>query len=241
LITIHGKQVPTHWSEMITPGHTALLIIDMQNDCCSVGGAIDRAGGDISGYDQIIPRVGSFAEDSRSAGVLIIHSQMRMLPHGLSDSPAWLRLRMRMTENYGADNPASYDYMVENTWGEEFVDRLKPRPEDVVVVKYRSSALVGTSLDLILRSNHIQTVLVAGCTTEGCVESTVRDLGFFDYMPIVLADCVGSDVPALHEASMAVMGAYRAEIATSDDVMTFWRSGARRGDGGIEPGVRRSG
>ena len=47
--------------------------------------------------------------------------------------------------------------------------------------------------------------MVAGCTTEGCVESTVRDACFYDYFPLVVRDCVGSDVPALHEASMLVM------------------------------------
>ena len=64
--------------------------------------------------------------------------------------------------------------------------------------------------------------MVAGCTTEGCVESTVRDACFYDYFPVVVADCVGSDVPALHEASMLVMGAYRADVADSGEIMAAW-------------------
>ena len=70
-------------------------------------------------------------------------------------------------------------------------------------------------------------MLVAGCTTEGCVESTVRDLCFYDYFGVVLSDCVGSDVPALHEASMLVMSAYRADIAASSEVARAWEATTR--------------
>jgi nicotinamidase-related amidase len=209
---------------MVDATQTALLIIDMQHDCCSPGGAIDRAGGDVSRYAEIIPRIAALVDECRAAGILIIHCRMRMLPSGQSDSPAWLRLRMRMSRNFGSDDPTSHEYMVSGTWGEEFVDELRPREGDVEIAKYRSSAMVGTELDLILRSNGIESVLVAGCTTEGCVESTVRDIGMRDYTAIVLKDCVQSDVQELHEASMLVMGAYRAEMATSTEIIEFWRT-----------------
>jgi nicotinamidase-related amidase len=90
------------------------------------------------------------------------------------------------------------------------------------VTKFRSSAFTNTGLDLILRSNGIKSVIVSGCTTEGCVESTVRDLCFHDYFGVVLSDAVGSDVPELHKASMLVMGAYRADIATAEEVAAIW-------------------
>jgi nicotinamidase-related amidase len=94
-----------------------------------------------------------------------------------------------------------------------------------VIEKFRSSALHGTALDDILCSHRIQTVLVAGCTTEGCVESTVFDLTFHDYIPVVLVDCVASDHRDLHDASLAVMSAYRADTATVSDVRRCWGRG----------------
>ena len=93
-----------------------------------------------------------------------------------------------------------------------------------MVEKFRSSALHGTALDDILRSLRIQTVVVAGCTTEGCVESTVRDLTFHDYIPVVLTDCVASDHRELHEKSLALMSAYRADTATAREVCDCWAS-----------------
>ena len=114
--------------------------------------------------------------------------------------------------------------MIEGTWGAEFVAELEPRPGELVVKKYRSSAFYESDLDLLLRAEGIRTVLVAGCTTEGCVESTVRDLSFYDYFGVVLSDCVGSDLQELHDASMRVMGAHRADIATSAEVASLWKS-----------------
>ena len=222
MITIHGKQVPTELHELVAPASTAFCVIDMQNDCCAVGGSAHEAGADMSMYEEIIPRIGSFAAVCRDVGVPVINVRILTLPDGRSDSEAWLRLRLRANKNYDPANEGAWSFTEEGTWGADFVDGLEPHEDDFVVTKYRSSAFHNTDLDLVLRSNGIRSVLVAGCTTEGCVESTVRDLCFYDYFGIVLSDCVGSDVRELHEASMLVMGAYRADITTSDEVRAAW-------------------
>lgn len=224
MITIYGKQVPTELREVANPVMTALVIIDMQNDCCSAGGSVDRAGGDLSMYEEIVPRIAGFARQCRLVGVPVINVRMAALREGRSDSPAWLRLRLRANENYDPANQGAIDFMVEGTWGAKFIPELEPQPQDFVVKKFRSTAFHKTALDLILRSNGISSVLVAGCTTEGCVESTVRDLSFYDYFGIVLSDCVGSDVRDLHEASMKVMSAYRADVSTSKEIAEIWRT-----------------
>ena len=75
-------------------------------------------------------------------------------------------------------------------------------PGDLVVKKYRSSGFWGTNLDMLLRSNGIKSVVITGCTTEGCVESTARDALFNDYYVVIVEDCVASDDRAQHEASL---------------------------------------
>lgn len=227
MITIHGKEVPTELHEIADPATTALCIIDMQNDCCSPGGSAHEAGADMSMYEATIPRIAAFARTCREVGVPVINVRILTLPDGKSDSAAWLRLRLRANKSYSPENEGAWSFTVEGTWGAEFVPALSPEPGDFLVTKFRSSAFHNTDLDLILRSNGIQTVLVAGCTTEGCVESTVRDLCFYDYFGVVLSDCVGSDVPALHEASMLVMSAYRADIAASSEVARAWEATTR--------------
>lgn len=63
----------------------------------------------------------------------------------------------------------------------------------MVVKKYRAGGFWGTNLDLVLRSNGITSVVMAGCTTEGCVESTARDAMLNDYYVVIVTDAVASD------------------------------------------------
>jgi nicotinamidase-related amidase len=224
MIRILGKDVPTELRELVDPRHTALLIIDMQNDYCAPAGGAGVGGADLSMYEDIIPRIARIAALCRETGIPVVNVHLIALPGGGSDSPAWTRLRMRANDQYDPDGPV-WHFTVAGSWGARFVDGLTPQPGDVTVTKYRSSAFANTDLDLYLRSNGISTVLVSGCTTEGCVESTVRDATSHDYFPVLLADCVGSDQRDLHEASMLVMSAYRADVTTSDEVEHVLRTG----------------
>ena len=183
MLVVHGKEIPTELAELVDPTATALAIVDMQNDCCAVGGSADLAGADLSMYRDITPRIAALADACRRAGVPVIHVRIHTLPDGRSDSPAWIRFRMRANKNYDPSNEGIWHFTLEGSWGAEFIDELQPQPGDLVVTKFRSSAFANTNLDLLLRSNGVRTLMVAGCTTEGCVESTVRDACFYDYFP----------------------------------------------------------
>jgi nicotinamidase-related amidase len=74
---------------------------------------------------------------------------------------------------------------------------------------------------MLLRSNAVQTVIVTGCTTEGCVESTARDAMFNDYYVVIPEDCVASDDHEQHDASMLLMR-HRFDIATCDEILAEW-------------------
>ena len=80
----------------------------------------------------------------------------------------------------------------------------------------------GTNLDMLLRSNAIETVVVTGCTTEGCVESTARDALFNDYYVVLPEDCVASDDSRQHEASLFLM-CHRFDVVSSDDILPIWK------------------
>jgi nicotinamidase-related amidase len=221
-VRISGKDIPETLDELVPPDASALLIIDMQNDFCAAGGTSDLAGGDVSMFQAIVPRIAHLAATAREREIPVIHARMVTLPDGASDSIAWLRLKLRANRNYGQNPDSTYEFTIAGTWGAEIVAELAPHTGDIVIDKFRSSALHATALDDILRAHRIQTAIVTGCTTEGCVESTVRDLTFHDYIPVVLADCVASDHRDLHDASLAVMGAYRADIATAAEVTACW-------------------
>jgi nicotinamidase-related amidase len=98
-----------------------------------------------------------------------------------------------------------------------------PREGELVVPKWRSSGFWGTNLDLLLRSNGIESLVVCGCTTEGCVESTARDALFNDYYVVVVSDGVASDDRAQHEASLMLM-ANRFDLAATDEIVGCWKA-----------------
>ena len=74
---------------------------------------------------------------------------------------------------------------------------------------------------MLLRSNGVKSLVVTGATTEGCVESTARDGLFNDYYVIIPEDCVASDDPKQHDASLLLMR-HRFDVLTSDDILHEW-------------------
>lgn len=222
MIEIHGKTVLTTIPELVDPAHAALLVIDVQNDCCAPGGAFAAKGADLSLYEQMIPRLETLIGAARRAGVLIVFVQATTLPDYRSQSPAQLLFEARLKESYPGSDAADFDFCRPGTWGHRFVERIEPREGELVVQKHRSSAFAGTNLDLLLRSNEIKTVIATGCTTEGCVDSTIRDGGFLDYYPVAVRDCIASDNRELHDAALVILEAYRAFVSDSTEVMQAW-------------------
>jgi ureidoacrylate peracid hydrolase len=222
MIEIDGKQVFTELSELVDPEHTALVVVDMQKDFCTPGGAFDRLGVDISMYPPMVPRLARLLDGARGAGVLVIYVQMTVLPGRRSESPAQIRFNRRL---HLASTGEPLGYTEDGSAGQEIISELAPAEGDVMVKKYRSSAFWGTNLDMLLRSNGVKCVVVTGCTTEGCVESSARDALFNDYYVVIADDCVASDDPRQHDASMLLMR-HRFDIAGSEDILAEWARAA---------------
>jgi nicotinamidase-related amidase len=221
-MVIEGKQVCTELAELVEPARTALLLVDMQRDFVERGGLFATLGIDLTMYDQMRPRLAALLDAARRHGVLVIHVQNTALPDRMSDSPAQIRFNLRMHEAARRDGPP-LRYTLPGTPGHEFVRELAPLPGELVVRKYRSSAFWGTNLELLLRSNGIQTVVVGGCTTEGCVESTARDAMFSDHYVVIADDCVASDDRVQHDASMLLMR-HRFDMASGPEIAAVWRA-----------------
>ena len=226
MIEVEGKAVLTELHELVDPAHTALVVVDMQHDFVSRDGAFAQLGIDVSAYADLRPRLASLLASARRAGVLVIHLQNTALAGRRSDSPAQIRFNMRMHAQSRRGGPA-LRYTIPGTPGHAFVPDLAPEPEDLIVAKYRSSGFWGTQLDLLLRSNAIRSVVVVGCTTEGCVDSTARDALFNDYYVVVARDGVASDDPRQHEAALLLME-HRFDVTTCASIAATWAQAARR-------------
>lgn len=180
--------------ELVDPAHTAVIAVDIQNDFCHPEGHFARAGKDISTVEAAVGAMVGFVNDAQDAGLRIAFLRQSTLPGGASDSPAWLRFKTR--------DGKSPDYTLLGSWGWQLVDGLTPGPRDWIIDKFRPDGFIGTSLDLVLRAAGIETVILLGTTTEGCLESTVRAASYHDYYVVVVEDGVASPNPLNHEGSM---------------------------------------
>lgn len=224
MIEVEGKTVYTELDELVAAPHTALLLIDMQRDFVDHDGVFGALGIDLTMYRESRPRLSSLLAAARRNGLLIIHLQNTALPGRMSDSPAQLHFNLKMHESARLDGPP-LRYTIPGTSGHDFADGFEPGQDELVVRKYRSSGFWGTNLQMLLRSNGVETVVVSGCTTEGCVESTARDAMFNDFYVVIPEDCVASDDRAQHDASMLLMR-HRFDLAKGTEIEGVWDSSA---------------
>ncbi len=192
----------------------------MQRDFVEPEGAFGKLGIDLSMYRDSVPRLARLLGDARDTSLMVIHVQNTTLPGRMSDSPAQIRFNLRMHAGDRHDD-VPLRYSVDATPGHSIVKELTPYAGEPVVKKHRSSAFWGTNLELLLRSNGIKTVVIGGCTTEGCVESTARDAMFNDLYVVIAVDCVASDDREQHEASLLLMR-HRFDLATADEIASVW-------------------
>jgi nicotinamidase-related amidase len=100
------------------------------------------------------------------------------------------------------------------------VERL---PSDLVLVKKHASAFFGTHLAPMLTAKGIDTVVVTGCTTSGCVRATIVDALGYGFRPIVPLEAVGDRADEPHEASLFDIDAKYGDVVSVDEVLEYLR------------------
>ena len=208
VVTIEAKPSPITFDI----SKAGVIVCDMQNDFGSEGGMFQRAGIDISMIQRAVPPTAKVLAAARNAGMKCIYLKMAFRPDlsdaGSLDSPNRIKhLPFSVGKTVRAPNGTDSRVLIRDTWNTDIVSELAPRPGDIVLYKFRYSGFYQTELDAILKGLGITHVIVTGCTTSVCVESTIRDAMFRDYSPILLADCtaepIGHDLPrSNHEASL---------------------------------------
>lgn len=109
--------------------------------------------------------------------------------------------------------------LTENSPLSQFVDAVKPAPGELIIRKRQASAFFGTEFAGWLIWHHVDTLLVAGATTSGCVRATVVDAVSHNLRTVVLTDCVGDRAIGPHEANLFDMGQKYADLMTSEEAV----------------------
>ena len=122
--------------------------------------------------------------------------------------------------------PGLGDLIVGGKWV-EIDPRLERREEETVILKKGASAFFGTNLPSILVSQGVDTVIMCGATTSGCIRATAIDLLQYGYPTLVPRECVGDRAQAPHEANLVDIQAKYADVVSVEEALAYIESVSR--------------
>jgi nicotinamidase-related amidase len=138
---------------------------------------------------------------ARKAGIPIVHTRVAFQSGGRDGGIFFRKVAALKTFEQGAD-PAL----------QAFGKGLEPASGETVITKQYASAFFGTTLAATLTSLGVDTLLIAGVSTSGCVRATGVDACQYGFIPLVVRDAVGDRAPGPHEASLFDLQAKYAEV-----------------------------
>jgi nicotinamidase-related amidase len=184
----------------IEPKTTALLLMDFQRMVVD-SYAVDK--------EALLSRVKRLAMAARNSGAMVIHVVV-----GFQIGYPEISGRNSIFSGLKAAGLLAPGHPTG-----EIHPELSPRPGDVVVTKQRVSAFTGTNLDMILRSNNIDMLLLTGIITQGVVLSTLRHASDMDYRAVVVADGCSDKDPEVQRVLMEKIFPFQARVATVEEVI----------------------
>lgn len=212
------QEVLTRFEDRIDPAHTAVLVVDIQNDFCDPDGYIaQKFGCDAAANEALAALNVAVTDAAREAGALIVWIQ------AIYD-PVYLSQPMLMKGGSSGNEGRCID----GSWGAEFY-KVAPKQGDLVIRKHRYSAFSGTALDNLLRRNGIRTTVITGVSTNICVESTLREAFNLGYYVVIPRDCVAGNNVALHEATLQNVEFLIGDVCEAGDLMAAWSEGETTG------------
>jgi nicotinamidase-related amidase len=184
--------------------HPALLVIDMQlgftaPERSPLAGSLETQ---VAAINRLIPAV-------RKSGTPIVFTVVAYDPKIPGDGGLW---------------PEKAPTLLELKIGSELVQldpRLQHEPQDLLLVKKYASAFLGTPLASTLVSRGVDTVLITGCTTSGCVRATVVDAISHGFRPIIPEEAVGDRAQDPHDANLFDMDSKYGDVVPLSDALAY--------------------
>ena len=192
--------------QSITPGsRPAVLVVDFSRGFtdpeCTMGS-------DLTSEVEATSRVLAAA---REKGLPVIFTTIGFEPN-LKDGSLWLQKA-----------PGLADLQVGGKWV-DIDPRLERAEDEVVILKKGASAFFGTNLPSVLVSQGVDTIVLCGATTSGCIRATAVDLLQYGYPTLVPRECVGDRAQGPHQANLIDIQAKYADVVPIEDALSYLES-----------------
>jgi maleamate amidohydrolase len=145
---------------------------------------------------------------ARRNGILVVYTRVIYSPHGM-DGGIFVRKVPVLRK------------MVEGEPLADIVPELPPAPQDVIINKQYASAFFGTSLAPLLTSQGVDTLVVTGCSTSGCIRATAVDGMQYGFRVVVPKECVGDRHPEPHEANLFDIDSKYGDVVSKGEVLEY--------------------
>ena len=200
--------------DWVAAQRTALVLIDMQVDFGSPDGEMAKRGVDVQPAQAAVARAQALAQAARGAGVKVVF--VRLLSHPGGESKIAREARAR----HGKDEP---DLCVQGTRGADFIGP-QPAIGDAVISKTQFSAFAHTGLARQLHDQNIDTLVLAGLTTECCVASSAWDAFERDFHVFIAADACAAYEESLHREALRALQMSGAILGTAAQFSEVWKN-----------------
>jgi ureidoacrylate peracid hydrolase len=200
--------------DLIKSERTALVLIDCQVDFGAPEGKMARRGADVTGPMAAVGQTQILAAIARSAGVQLAF--VRLLTPAGDQNPIPRQAKERR-------DVLPPDLCVEGTHGADFIG-LQPRSGDIVVSKTRFSAFTRTGLAEQLHTQRIDTLILAGLTTECCIQSSAWAAFEQDFNVFIAQDACAAYEETMHRYAIHALKMSGATITTVSELADSWKN-----------------
>ncbi len=200
----------TQLSDQIDPRHTALMMIDMQNDFAHDEGVFVKEWGKTNRWIKpIVPQCRELLLAARAAEVAVMH--LRVINDLLRNPVSW--------HNFWG--PPSC--VIEGTWGADFLEELQPAEDEVVITKYTYDGFLDTPLDCVLKKTEIRTLVFAGIDSDVCVRDTAAHGFALGYNAVFVRDALAADNEVAHAGVLQSLAEHYGRVVGTADIVDAWR------------------
>jgi maleamate amidohydrolase len=183
---------------------SAIIVIDLLQGYTTEGSALYAPG-----VVDCVKEMPDFLDLAREKGVPIIHTRVLYTTPNYEDGGIWIKKA-----------PVLRDLVEGNPYA-EFCPEVVPKPGEPIIVKQYASAFFGTSLIATLNGLGVDTLIITGCTTSGCIRATAVDAVQYGLRPICVRECIGDRHEGPHEANLFDINAKYGDVISKQEAVEY--------------------